>query len=169
MSQGTRLSATQPCINRVSNRLGGRSKYFVRALQPGIGNLILLPILLFGVAVAYRFGSALAPSRSIIDLVRMLLPYGLIVPVRSAGYRIAMASPANLLPERPRIRLAVFGRWRQLDPLTAAPTLPVALSVSSPRCRSANCSPFRCATSSSGSPLRPLTGTRPSGPQQSFK
>ncbi|WP_079639653.1 DUF2569 family protein [Sphingopyxis flava] len=82
--------------------------------------LILFWMLLFGVAAALRFASSGAPSRVATDLVRMLLPYGLIALAPIAGYRIAMASiPASLLPARPRIRLAHFDRWRQLDPLGA--------------------------------------------------
>ncbi len=107
-------------LGRLHARLGNRSRRFVFGIQPRMETLILLWLIMFGIAVMLRFVASGAPSRAAIDLVSMLLPYGLIALAPIAGYRLAMAAfPGNLLPERPSIQFAVLGRWRRLDPLGA--------------------------------------------------
>ena len=120
MLQGTRFTAVQILLNGARNWLSDRSRIFVRAIQFRMERLVLVWLLVFGLAVALRVGAPPAPSRKAIDLVQIVLFYGLIALAPIGGYRMAMAAfPTDLLPDRPCVSLVPFGRWRRLDPLSA--------------------------------------------------
>jgi len=113
MSKDTRFSEIQNIYKPARRRLRDRSRH-VR--PPRTESLILFWVFFPGVAAALRVESPPEPIRAATDLIRMVIPYGLIALAAIAGHRLArVAFPGNRLPEWFGMRPALFGRWRQLD------------------------------------------------------
>jgi hypothetical protein len=100
--------------------MADRSRRLVRALAPRMESLILGWLIVFGAAAALRTAFALSPIRDVSDFGEIFLPYALAALAPVAGYRLAMAAfPGDRLPAQASFRLAIYGRWRRLDPLQA--------------------------------------------------
>jgi hypothetical protein len=107
-------------IERSGPYLTDRSRRFVRTLGPRMEAIILAWLSAFGAAAALRSYFALTPIAGVADFAEIFLPYALAALAPVAGYRIAMAAfPSQVLPAQPGFRLALYGRWRRLDPAGA--------------------------------------------------
>jgi len=107
-------------FERTGPYLTERSRRFVRTLGPRMESIILAWLAAFGAAAALRTYFALTPIGNVPDFAAIFLPYALAVLAPVAGYRIAMAAfPSQVLPAQPSFRLALYGRWRRLDPAGA--------------------------------------------------
>jgi hypothetical protein len=118
------LIAGRGAIRRRANRaranLTKRSRKFVRALPRRMEMIILAWLALFCTAAAARIAFAITPIRGLLDFTEIFLPYALAALAPVAGYRIAMAAfPGGLMLAQPSFRLALYGRWRRMDPLEA--------------------------------------------------
>jgi len=107
-------------IEQTGPYLTERSRRFVRTLGPRMEAIILAWLAVFGAAAALRTSFAYSPIVGPRDFAEIFLPYALAALAPVAGYRIAMAAfPANVLPAQCGFRLAIYGRWRRLDPAGA--------------------------------------------------
>lgn len=102
------------------DRLHMKSVALVRQFNANMEGIVLVWVALAGFACGLRLVSA---ARSIHDPVATFaaaLPYVLVVGAPIASLLLALRwFPAGGLLAQPEIRLARFGRWRQLDCVTA--------------------------------------------------
>lgn len=97
-----------------------RSRAIPRVLGRRMGAIALAWLLVFLLASLPRILLAPTPIHGPRDLLELALPYLLVALAPIAGYMLASGSfPLGRIPPQPVVRLAIYGRWRALDPRAA--------------------------------------------------
>jgi hypothetical protein len=113
----SRLNAV---LQRRAAALQSRSRWLVAVLDLRMELLIIGWLGVFFVAASPRILFPLTPYGDAPGVVAILLPYYLIALAPIAGYRLATGSfPRGQLSAQPSIRLALYGRWREVDVVEA--------------------------------------------------
>lgn len=107
-------------LRSVAEHLGRRSRVIAGYLDIRMDRFIsiwVIVMVLFGLA---KVATAPLKPSSLGEWALFLLPYLIVALSPVAGYRIAAGSfPRGLLSAQPALRLAILGRWKSLDPVTA--------------------------------------------------
>lgn len=113
------LPLRQPAMNWARSLLK-QSRALVSFLHVRMEMLIsawAIAIIVLGLG---KVATAPQGARTLLEAAAMMLPFLLVAISPIAGYRIAAGSfPRGLLAAQPAVRLARFGKWQQIDPLTA--------------------------------------------------
>jgi hypothetical protein len=111
---------TQEMVSRIGQSFQVRSRALASVLDLKTETLFNLWITaLVGMGIVKVMTAPIAP-RDVGEAAFMTLPYLLVALAPIAGYRIARSCfPVGLLSAQPGIRLSFYGRWRQLDLLSA--------------------------------------------------
>jgi hypothetical protein len=105
---------------RYAVTLRRRSLAIPRVLGRRMGAIALAWLLVFLLASLPRILLAPTPIHGPRDLLELALPYLLVALAPIAGYALASGSfPLGKILPQPVVRLAIYGRWRALDPQVA--------------------------------------------------
>lgn len=101
--------------------LEARSHGFVARLPEAVERLVPWWVVAFMVLAALRMTFALTPVRDFPAFAEIFLPYALIALAPLVGLRLAYAAyPKERRVAQPWFRFTLIGRWKQLDPDSAA-------------------------------------------------
>lgn len=112
--------AAETWVRRYAETLRVRSKAVVRYCEHRMGAIALAWLLVFTFGSMPRLLFPATPIDTMGALATHVLPYALIALAPIAGFAVAAGSfPRGLLSGQPTLRLAIYGRWRELNPLEA--------------------------------------------------
>lgn len=110
----------QGWMKQLSEHLYRKSVWAIATLEHGLGRILLLWIGVAGALSALRIAFAATPVDTGTAFAQTALPYILVIGAPVAAYLIGNSLfPRGALYEQPQIRLARYGKWRQVDCLTA--------------------------------------------------
>lgn len=107
-------------LRRYCTALANRSRQIAGFLDIRMERLIAIWIMVMVLIGLAKVAFAPIAPRSLGEAALFLLPYLLVALSPILGFRIAAGSfPRGLLSAQPAFRLAVFGRWQAMDPVSA--------------------------------------------------
>lgn len=120
MSAHGNLSPLPGGYRLLADRLHAKSVVLVRQFNVNMDNIVLAWVALVSFACGLCLVAAAKPAGNSVAMLGAALPYVLVVGAPIASLLLALRwFPAGELLAQPEIRLARFGRWRQLDCVTA--------------------------------------------------
>jgi hypothetical protein len=110
----------QAWMRELGNDLYRKSISAIAALENGMGRVIFGWVVVAGLLGILRILFAVSPIDGPVAFLQTLLPYALVVAAPVGAYMIGNALfPRGALYAQPQIRLARYGRWTDVDCLSA--------------------------------------------------
>ncbi|MCJ8159285.1 DUF2569 domain-containing protein [Sphingomonas sp. LaA6.9] len=112
-------------LGAASDRLHARSRALVRHLNADMQRIVLVWVVLASFGCGLRIAGATARGADALSGLMTALPYAFVIGAPIISLFLALRwFPAGGLLAQPKLRLARFGRWRDVD-CVAARTLPL--------------------------------------------
>lgn len=103
-----------------SDHLYRKSVLAVAALEGSMGKIMLIWTLVISLACGLRIAFAVSPIDGPVSFIQTALPYVLVAASPVAAYMLASnAFPRGSLLQQPGIRLSRYGKWQDVNCLTA--------------------------------------------------
>jgi hypothetical protein len=110
----------EAAMKRLNGHLYRKSVAAIAALELRFGHVLMFWTIFAALAAGLRIGFAVSPITGVATFLQTALPYMLVIASPIAAYFLCNAIfRRGALYEQPQIRLSRYGKWQQVDCLSA--------------------------------------------------